>query len=173
MNARLTVESIKQSAINFPEDNLFIQCDGMDNAKVVFLFIVVTQIQHCVQSYLPRYLENSKQLVGTERLPTKITGCNIYSGFYEVKRKCIFYLNHDHFGKKLKHMCSFTLAQLNPRPACFREKATLIIMNIFLNILILENGSDMIVTIIYKLLEEFIQDHGKLPRKLHLNLGMQ
>jgi hypothetical protein len=31
----------------------------------------------------------------------------------------------------------------------------------------------MIVTIIYKLLEEFIQDHGKLPRKLHLNLGIE
>jgi hypothetical protein len=35
MSARLTVESIKQTAINFPDDNLFIQCDGMDNAKVV------------------------------------------------------------------------------------------------------------------------------------------
>ena len=31
---RKTVESIKQSAINFPSDNLFIQCDGMDNSKV-------------------------------------------------------------------------------------------------------------------------------------------
>lgn len=80
--ARKTIESIKQSAISFPEDNLFIQCDGMDNSK----------------SYLPRYLENAKQIVGTERLPTKITGCLIHSGFYEEKRKCLFYLNHDHFG---------------------------------------------------------------------------
>ena len=51
------------------------------------------------QSYLPRFLENSKELVGTERLPTKITGCIIYSGYYEVKRKVLFFLNHDHFGE--------------------------------------------------------------------------
>ena len=36
----------------------------------------------------------------------------------------------------------------------------------------LENGSDMVVSVIYHLLREFMQDHGgKLPRKLHLNLG--
>ena len=36
-----------------------------------------------------------------------------------------------------------------------------------------ENGSDMIVSIVYHLLREFMQDQGgKLPRKLHLNLGM-
>ena len=34
-----------------------------------------------------------------------------------------------------------------------------------------ENGSDMVITIIYHLLQEFIKDHGKLPKKLHLNLG--
>ena len=53
------------------------------------------------KSYLPRYLQNSKDLVGTERLPTKITGLIIHSGSYqEEKRKCLFFLNHDHFGKK-------------------------------------------------------------------------
>jgi hypothetical protein len=29
----------------------------------------------------------------------------------------------------------------------------------------------MIVTIIHHLLEEFVSDHGCLPKKLHLNLG--
>lgn len=35
----------------------------------------------------------------------------------------------------------------------------------------LENGSDMIVTIVHHLLKDFVQDHGHLPKKLHLNLG--
>ena len=33
-----------------------------------------------------------------------------------------------------------------------------------------ENGSNMIVTIVFLLLEEFVKDHGRLPKKLHLNL---
>ena len=81
--ARKSVENIKQSALNFPGDNLFIQVDGMDNSK----------------SYCPRYLENSKELAGTERLPTKIYGGLIWSGFYEEKRKIYFFLNHDHCGR--------------------------------------------------------------------------
>ena len=39
-------------------------------------------------------------------------------------------------------------------------------------VFVLENGSDMVVTILYRLLKEFIEDHGKLPRRLHLNLGI-
>ena len=50
------------------------------------------------KSYLPRFLENSKKLVGTERLPSKISGCILWSGLYKEKRKDIFYINHDHFG---------------------------------------------------------------------------
>ena len=34
-----------------------------------------------------------------------------------------------------------------------------------------ENASDMIVSLVFLLVEEFLQDHKKLPRKLHLNLG--
>ena len=45
--------------------------------------------------------------------------------------------------------------------------------DLIFNDLILENASDMVVTIIYHLLTDFLKDHGaKLPRKLHLNLGM-
>ena len=81
--ARRSVEEIKQTAITFPEDNLFVQIDGMDNSK----------------SYLPRFLEHSKELAGTERLPSKIQGCIITSGFYETNQKVLFFINHDHFGK--------------------------------------------------------------------------
>ena len=130
--ARQAVESLRQSAIDFPNDSCFIQLDGMDNSK----------------SYLPRFLEKSKNLVGTERLPSKITGCIIWSGFYHDKRKDIFYINHDQFGG----FC-------------------IILKIIELNKICPENGSDMVITIIYHLLREFIEDHGKLPRKLHLNLG--
>ena len=37
--------------------------------------------------------------------------------------------------------------------------------------LFLENGSDMVVTIIFHLLTEFLQEHQKFPKNLHLNLG--
>ena len=112
--ARRKVEEIRQSAINFPSDNLFIQIDGMDNSK----------------SYLPRYRELSKDQVQKERLPSKISGCTIYNGWYENKRKVLFYINHDIF----------------------------------------ENGSNLVITLVYLLLQEFIGDWKKLPRKLHLNL---
>ena len=101
------------------------------------------------KSYCPHYLENAKDLVGTERLPTKIYGGLIWSGLYEEKRKIIFYLNHDQFGK-----------------ICMS-----LVDGFYLNFV--ENGSDMVVTIVYHLLREFMQDHGgNLPKKLHLNLGM-
>ena len=112
--ARRKVEEVKQSAISFPSDNLFLQIDGMDNSK----------------SYLPRYLELSKDQVQKERLPSKISGCTIYNGWYEENRKVLFYINHDIF----------------------------------------ENGSNMIITIVYLLIQEFLKDHNKLPRKLHLNM---
>ena len=50
---------------------------------------------------------NAKELSGTERLPTKIYGGIIWSGLYEEKRKIIFFLNHDHFGK-FRHKIIFS-----------------------------------------------------------------
>ena len=47
------------------------------------------------KSYLPRHLEKTKENQGTERLASKISGCIMYSGFYENKRKVVFYINHD------------------------------------------------------------------------------
>ena len=106
--ARRTIEEIKQLALSFPRDHLFLQIDSMDNSK----------------SYLPRYLENSKDQVQKERLPTKITGCTMYNGLYEQNRKILFYLNHDTF----------------------------------------ENASNMIITIVHKLLLQFVEDHDFLPK---------
>ena len=36
---------------------------------------------------------------------------------------------------------------------------------------VLENGSDMIVSILFEMLKLYIEDFGRLPRKLHLNVG--
>ena len=80
--ARREVESLRQMALDFPEDSLMIQIDGMGNWS----------------SYLPRYQDNSKSLAGTIRLATKVTGCIIWSGLYEEKRKDLFFINHDQFG---------------------------------------------------------------------------
>ena len=73
------VQEVKQSALVRPTDHLLLQVDGMDNHK----------------SYLPRYLLNAKELQGTERLASKISGCILWSGLYEAKRKVLFYHNHD------------------------------------------------------------------------------
>ena len=75
------MEEIKQLAIRYPKDHLVLQLDGMDNTK----------------SYCPRQLVKGKKDVNKPTLPTKIQGCIIYSGYYEAKRRIIFYLNHNHF----------------------------------------------------------------------------
>lgn len=46
-------------------------------------------------SYIPRFLVNSKEMSGTERLVTKVSGCIVTSAWYDDKRKCLFYINHD------------------------------------------------------------------------------
>ena len=73
------VQEIKQAAISHPQDHLLIQVDGMNNFT----------------SYVPRYQIISKEMQGSERLPSKITGCILWSGLYEDKRKIMFYVNHD------------------------------------------------------------------------------
>ena len=110
--ARRRMEEIKQNAIQFPNDAIILQLDGMDNSK----------------SYCPRMKEKTKKFAGILRLPTKIQGCIIYSGHYELKRKILFYLNHDHFPQ----------------------------------------SSNMIVSILYKLLQVATRDFGSLPKKLHV-----
>ena len=110
---------------------IFKKIDGMDNKK----------------SYIPRLLEKSKEMAGTERLPSKISGCILYSGWYEHKRKCLFYINHDQV---------------------FLSFGFIICLSFLFKF---ENASDMIISLIFLLLEDFLDDHHQLPRKLHLNLG--
>ena len=126
------VQEVKQSALSRPSDHLLLQVDGMDNHK----------------SYLPRYLQNVKELQGTERLPSKISGCILWSGLYEAKRKVLLYLNHDQV------YCNCLTVNVNA-----------------IAIFQFENASNMIITLIHQLLQEFVSDHGMLPRNLHLNLG--
>ena len=89
-----------------------LQLDGMDNHK----------------SYCPRELIKGKKTAGMLRLPTKITGCIIYSGHYEENRKIAFYINHDHY----------------------------------------EQASNMVISIIYKLLHLYLNDFGRFPKVLRL-----
>ena len=42
----------------------------------------------------------------------------------------------------------------------------------YVYVYVLENGSDMVITIIFHLLKEFLEDHQKFPKNLHLNLGI-
>ena len=91
------IQEVKQSALSRPSDHLLVQVDGMDNHK----------------SALPRYLVNAKELQGTERLASKISGCILWSGLYEAKRKVLFYLNHD---QVLKLKYKLYLQVLGPFP---------------------------------------------------------
>ena len=44
--------------------------------------------------YKPFIQERGRVTVETERMPSKMSGC-ILLGWYEEKRKCLFYINHD------------------------------------------------------------------------------
>ena len=46
--ARRTIEDIKQTAITFPADNVFLQIDGMDNAKVSYCNSICLNIEICL-----------------------------------------------------------------------------------------------------------------------------
>ena len=61
----------------------------------IFYFCFGDLSRSLVMTACFRYLENAKEIQGSERLPTKISGCIIHSGFYEAKRKILFFLNHD------------------------------------------------------------------------------
>ena len=112
-NARRKITEIEQSAITFPEDHILIKIDGMDNRK----------------SDLPRFLENSKQFVNFQKLPSHITGAIVTSGFYQTNEKKFFFINHNQY----------------------------------------EQGSNMIVSIIYHLLHDFLIEFKKFPKKLHIS----
>ena len=111
--ARRRICELQQLAISYPEDHLFISLDGMDNRK----------------SDLPKFQQNSKNLVSFHKLPSHITGAIVTSGHYSEKMKHYFFINHNQY----------------------------------------EQGSNMVITVIYHLLHAFLQDHKKFPKHLHLN----
>jgi hypothetical protein len=56
------------------------------------------------KSHIPHSPEIGKTAGSLYRLPTKVTGCLIWSGKYPQNRKVVFYLNHNQFeqsGSKL------------------------------------------------------------------------
>ena len=108
--ARQKMNEMIQHSLQFPQDSMVFQFDGMDNSK----------------SYLPSFREKTKKFAGILRLPTRIQGAIIYNGNYVKKRKVLFFTNHDHY----------------------------------------EQGSNMIVSIVFQMLESFLEDGFRLPRRL-------
>ena len=94
--SREKMNELIQQSIQFPADSMVIMEDGMDNSK----------------SYLPNYREKTKKLAGMFRLPTKIQGGIIYSGHYLMKRKVVFFLNHDHYEQSSNMIVSSTFLLL-------------------------------------------------------------
>ena len=82
------IQEKRHKAIYDPENNIFLQVDDMDNHK----------------SHLPQSPVIGKTSGSLFRLPTKVTGCIIWSGKYPQNRKVVFFINHDQFeqsGSKL------------------------------------------------------------------------
>lgn len=112
--ARMEVSRKIQYSLNFHSEVMCIQIDSMDNQK----------------SYLPRFLENGKHVSGLFRIPCKITGVIVHSGFLPDRRTVRFYCNHTQF----------------------------------------ENGSSMIVSVLFRVLSDFLKEHKTLPNRLVLNV---
>ena len=62
------------------------------------------------KSLVPRMMEKSKDFVGADRLPSKISGILTYSGWYKGHRKVVFCINHDQVKSKDLHFISFVLS---------------------------------------------------------------
>ena len=108
------IQEKRMKAIYNPSECCFIQIDDMDNKK----------------SYIPHSPHVGKSLCGLFRLPSKITGCIVWSGDYREDRKVNFYINHNQYE---------------------------------------QNGSK-VVSILYRLILQTIEDLGKIPECLYINL---
>ena len=108
------IQEKRLKSIYNPSECIFIQVDDMDNTK----------------SFIPHSPHVGKSLCGLFRLPSKITGCIVWSGDYCDDRKVNFFINHNQFE---------------------------------------QNGSK-VVSIIYRLIMQVIEDFGKVPECLFINL---
>ena len=61
-------------------------------------FIVDDMDNH--KSHIPRTTEIGKTSGSLFRLPTKVTGCIIWSGKYPQDRKVVFLVNHNQFEQR-------------------------------------------------------------------------
>ena len=82
---QMSITSLRHLSQTFPEQYFSIFMDGLDNQK----------------SHIPRFREKTKKLANFVKLPSKITGCIVYSSHYELNRKVKFYLNFDQFEQGL------------------------------------------------------------------------
>ena len=78
---RINVWAKFQRCADFPQENLGIQFDDMDQRK----------------TNLPRFSERSKSQSNFRQLKTHLTGVIVHSGLYESNRSVHFFLNNDQY----------------------------------------------------------------------------
>ena len=104
-------------------------------------------------------------MVLEHRLPCKITGCITTSSLYPDNRKIQFYVNH---GRK-SYLTDFSMLYF-----IYSTLKYLLLKKVQLKYDFtpdqFENGSNMIVSIIYKMVVDFVKDNKVLPPVLFINL---
>ena len=75
------ITSMRHQSQTFPDQHFSIFMDSMDNMK----------------SHIPRFMEKTKKLANFWKLPSKVTGCILYSSHYPMNRKVKMYINFDQF----------------------------------------------------------------------------
>ena len=78
---QMCITSMRHLSQTFPEQHFSLFIDSMDNMK----------------SHIPRLMEKTKKLANFWKLPSKITGCILYSSHYPMNRKIKMYINFDQF----------------------------------------------------------------------------
>ena len=80
-NQQRCITNLRMLSQSFPDQFFSIFIDGMDNQK----------------SHIPRFQEKTKKLANFYKLPSKITGCIIYSSHYPLNRKIKMFINFDQY----------------------------------------------------------------------------
>ena len=78
---QMCITSMRHLSQTFPDQHFSLFLDGMDNMK----------------SHIPRFMEKTKKLANFWKLPSKVTGCILYSSHYPMNRKVKMYINFDQF----------------------------------------------------------------------------
>ena len=87
------IQSIRQLSQTFPDQHISIFIDSMDNQK----------------SHIPRFIEKTKNLANFWKLPSKVTGCLVYSAHYPENRKVKMFLNFDQYEQGLFLLLQFSV----------------------------------------------------------------